>query len=47
MVEIEDDSSLFIYSTYRVTEGDSSNFAQSVLQTNTTIGCGHQLFKKF
>jgi len=42
VVEIEDDLSLFICSICGVSEGDSSNLTQSVLQTNATVGCGHQ-----
>ena len=44
VVEIEDDLSLFICSICGVSEGDSSNLTQSVLQTNATVGCGHQLY---
>ena len=42
-MEIEDD--FFRCAICGVSEGDSSNLTtQSSLQTNATVGCGHQLY---
>eukprot|EP00591_Stephanopyxis_turris_P000739 CAMPEP_0195512854 /NCGR_PEP_ID=MMETSP0794_2-20130614/4667_1 /TAXON_ID=515487 /ORGANISM="Stephanopyxis turris, Strain CCMP 815" /LENGTH=325 /DNA_ID=CAMNT_0040640731 /DNA_START=21 /DNA_END=998 /DNA_ORIENTATION=- len=42
MMETEEESQLFRCAVCGVTEGDSSNLTQSQLQTNATVGCGHQ-----
>lgn len=38
-----DDADLFRCAVCGMSEGDSSNFTQSSLQTNAAVGCGHQL----
>jgi hypothetical protein len=38
-----DDDDLFRCAVCGISEGDSSNFTQSNLQTNAAVGCGHQL----
>ena len=39
-----DDQNLFSCAICGLTEGDSSNLTtQNTLQTNATVGCGHQL----
>lgn len=40
-MDIEDDP--FQCAICGVSEQDSSNLTQSALQTNATVGCGHQL----
>jgi hypothetical protein len=37
-----DEADLFRCAVCGMSEGDSSNFTQSSLQTNATVGCGHQ-----
>ncbi|GFH45119.1 CDK-activating kinase assembly factor MAT1 [Chaetoceros tenuissimus] len=37
-----DDADLFRCAVCGMSEGDSSNFTQSSLQTNAAVGCGHQ-----
>lgn len=37
-----DDDDLFRCAVCGISEGDSSNFTQSNLQTNAAVGCGHQ-----
>ena len=42
--DITDDQNLFSCAICGLTEGDSSNLTtQNTLQTNATVGCGHQL----
>ena len=39
-----DDQNLFCCAICGISEGDSSNLTtQNALQTNTAVGCGHQL----
>lgn len=42
MMERNDDSDLFRCAICGITESDSSNLTQTTLQTNATVGCGHQ-----
>jgi len=41
-MEDNDDADLFRCAVCGMSEGDSSNFTQSSLQTNAAVGCGHQ-----
>ena len=42
--DVTDDQNLFSCAICGLTEGDSSNLTtQNTLQTNATVGCGHQL----
>ena len=43
--DIADDLHLFSCAICGLSEGDSSNLTtQNTLQTNATVGCGHQLY---
>lgn len=42
MIESSNETDLFRCAVCGITESDSSNLTQSTLQTNATVGCGHQ-----